>query len=379
MYVGSGQPFEAVFGSGQSGLVGTVAVAIEDNDGNVVIGPTTANITEIVIAAVPTGVYSWNAPAAPGPLGQYTIIWSPDGTWDDDTNSSPDELVVVDSTAIPLPPIPPPADGGLVPGPCTAWLTGEEVAACCNVQTSDGAIFDDVADQASQLLYQLSGRRYSGLCSAESYRPPCDSCWCGYQILSRGYVIGPWDYGYPLLLCDQCLIACQPSRVKLAGYPVREITEVKINGAIVAPTEYTLWNHRYLSALNDNVWPLAQDLTLEDTEDNTFSVSYTYGMSPPAAGVAAAGELACQLYQACAGSTTCALPTGTTRVTRQGITIEKLAFTSWGFKEGRWAGGRWQTGLPLVDAFLNAYNPSGIRRRPVFWAPGKRQYAQPLG
>jgi hypothetical protein len=247
------------------------------------------------------------------------------------------------------------------------------VAACCNVETSTGSIFDDVADQASQLLYELSGRQFSGLCAATSYRPPCDACWCGYQILSRGYVIGPWDYGYPLYLCDSCMIACAPSRVKLAGYPVREITSVKIDGDTLDPSEYVIWNHRYLTRLDNARWPMMQDLTLPDTEEGTFSISYTYGASPPLMGQAAAAELACELYKMCAGAT-CALPNGTTRVTRQGIVIEKLAFTSWAFRERSW-----RTGLPQVDAFLSAYNPGGIRRRPVFWAPGKRQYAQPTG
>jgi len=375
MYVEASQPFEATFGSGITGLVGTVEVAVEDNDGNVVIGPTTANITEIVIAAVSTGVYSWNAAAAPATLGQYTIVWSPDGTWDPETTSAPEDLVVVQQSAGPLPPIPPPSGGGLAAGPCTSWITGDEVAACCSVETSSGALFDDVADQASQLLWELSGRIYSGLCSAEGYRPPCDSCFCGYQILSRGYVIGPWDYGYPLYLCDQCMISCSPSRIKLAGYPVREITEVKIDGDVVPADEYTLWNYRYLTRLDDQRWPVAQDLTQPDTEDHTFSISYTYGAPPPLTAVAAAAELACQLYQMCAGNAdACTLPTGTTRVTRQGIVIEKLAFTSWAFRNGEW-----RTGLPAVDTFLGAYNPNGLKRRPIFWAPGKRQYAQPFG
>ena len=258
-------------------------------------------------------------------------------------------------------------------GVCTPWITGDDVAACCNVETSSGAIFDTVAEEASDLLFEFSGRQFAGECGPRTVRPECDQCFCGWQILSRGYVIGPWDYGYPLYLCDSCMIACSPSRVKLAGYPVREITEVKINGDVVATDEYTLWNQRYLTRLNDHRWPVAQDLTLPDTEDNTFSISYTYGADAPSAGVSAAAQLACELYKQCAGET-CALPTGTTRVTRQGIVIERLAFTSWAFRDGSW-----RTGLPLVDAFLQAYNPAGIKRRPVVWAPGKRQYAQPFG
>lgn len=373
MYVGAGQPFEATFGAGISGLVGTVQVAVEDNDGNVVIGPTAADITEIVIAATPTGVYAWNCAAAPAVLGQYTIVWSQDGLWDPINTSAPEDLVVVNQAVGPLPPIPPPAEGGLTPGPCTAWTTGEDVAACCSVETSSGAIFDDAADAASQLLFELSGRQFSGQCGPRTVRPGCDGCWCGYQILSRGYVIGPWDYGYPLYLCDTCLLACDPSAVKLAGYPIREITGVKINGDTVPVDDYTLMNNRYLVRLDGQRWPAMQNLTDPDTEDNTFSISYTYGMSPPALGMMAAAQLGCELYKACSGDT-CALPNGTTRVIQQGIVIEKLAFTNWAFRDRSW-----RTGLPLVDAFLSAYNPAGIKRRPVFWAPGRHQYAQSYG
>jgi hypothetical protein len=371
--VGAGQPFEAVFGPSDAGLVGTIEVAVQDGAGNTVIGPTTANIAEEVVSAVPTGEYTWSAPAAPGTIGQYVIVWSPDGTWNPDTNSSPDELVVITATPGPPPPIPPPAEGGLVGGPCTAWVTGDDVAACCSVETSSGALFDDVAEQASALLYPLSGRQFSGLCGPRTVRPSCDPCWCGYQILSRGYVIGPWDYGYPLYLCDSCLVACSPSAVKLAGYPVREITQVKINGDVVAADEYTLLNNRYLVRLNDERWPMAQDLTLPDTDDHTFSISYTYGAGIPMMAAQAATQLACELYKQCAGEQ-CVLPAGTTRVIQQNVVVEKLAFTQWAFQNGRW-----QTGLTMVDMFLNSVNPSGLSRRPTFWAPGKHQYAQSYG
>ena len=91
--------------------------------------------------------------------------------------------------------------------------------------------------------------------------------------------------------------------------------------------------------------------------------------------MSAAAQLACEIYKACNG-VDCALPLGTTRITRQGVTIERLSFTSWAFQSGVGQVGGWRTGLPLVDAFLQAYNPAGLKRRPVFWSPGKRQYAQ---
>ena len=370
--VGAGQPFEAYFGPSDSGLVGTVEVVVQDGAGNSVIGPTTANISEEIVDAVGTGSYTWSAPAAPGTLGQYSILWSPDGTWSEDTNSAPDELVVIAASPAPPQPIPPPSEGGITTGPCTAWVTGDDVAACCTVESSSGALFDDAADQASQVLFELSGRQFAGLCE-RTVRPPCDSCWCGYQILSRGYVIGPWDYGYPLYLCDTCLISCNPSAVKLAGYPVREITQVKIDGDVVAADEYNLMNYRYLVRRDNMRWPVAQDLTQPDTEDSTFSITYTFGASPPLLGIQAAAQLGCELYNACTGGE-CALPAGTTRVIQQNVVVEKLAFTQWAYQ-----GRRWQTGLPLVDMFLNAYNPAGLNRRPTFWSPGKRQYAQQWG
>jgi hypothetical protein len=339
------------------GLTGVLGVTIEDADGNEVLPRTTSNILQLsCVDNIATYSYTGVYPGDPD-LSPYLI------TWDDTQNLATEEILVV---AGPVPSNP--------TGPCSNWVTGEEVAACCSVETSSGALFDQAAAEASALLFELSGRQFSGYCGPRTVRPPCDSCWCGYQILSRGYVIGPWDYGYPLYLCDSCLIACSPSRVKLAGYPVRAITQVLINGDVVSPTEYTIWNSRYLTRLNDERWPVAQDLTREDSEDSTFSVTYTYGADPPALAVSAAAQLGCELYKACGGDSDCVLPQGTTRVTRQGIVIEKLAFTSWAFRDQSW-----RTGLPLVDAFLSAYNPAGIKRRPTFWAPGKNQYAQTFG
>jgi hypothetical protein len=261
--------------------------------------------------------------------------------------------------------------------PCTPWVTAEDVMECCSVETTDETIFESAALQASELLFNISGRLFPGECGPKTVRPPCLSCSCGYQVLSRGYVIGPWDWGgYPLWgMCDICLVSCAPSLVKLSGYPVRFITEVLIDGDVVDPADYRIFKQRYAMRLDDGRWPIRQDLTLADTEDGTFSISYTYGADPPEMGVAAAAQLGCELYKACGDAgANCALPTGVTRITRQGITVDRLAFTSWAFREGRW-----QTGLSLVDAFLAMTNPAGIIRRPTIYAPGKRQYAQRWG
>lgn len=86
------QPFETFLESGETGLTGTISVKVVDNDGGTPLGPTTANIAEVGSS----GVYVWNAPAAPT-LGQYTVLWSTDGSYDADTTSA-EELVVVAAT-----------------------------------------------------------------------------------------------------------------------------------------------------------------------------------------------------------------------------------------------------------------------------------------
>ena len=256
------------------------------------------------------------------------------------------------------------------------------------MESSSGALFDLAAEQASALLFELSGRHYPGECGPKTVRPPCHGCSCGYQVLSRGYVVGPWNYdgGAYASLLRLLHGGLRP----LAGEAVGLPGQGDLRGARSTGWSWTTActrsaRRRYVTRLDDGHWPYGQNLTLADTEEGTFSISYTYGADPPELGMAAAAQLGCEIYKACPGAEStgdCALPAGVTRVTRQGITIEKLAFTTWAFtgtvpRAGRAAG--WNTGLPLVDAFLNTYNSSGLMRRPTFWAPGHRQYAQEVG
>ena len=178
-------------------------------------------------------------------------------------------------------------------------------------------------------------------------------------------------------LCDYCLVSCSPSRMKLSGYPVREIEEVLIDGDVVDPSQYTLWKRRYVTRLDGGHWPYQQNLTLPDTDDGTFSITYTYGADPPDIGMAAAAQLGCEIYRACetgsAGrSATCRLasPASPARGSPSRSRRSPPGATS-GRTARLWQTGGWKTGLPLVDAFLNAYNQAGIMRRPTFWSPGK--------
>ena len=376
IYVAASQPFEAVFESGQTGLAGVVEVAVVDNDGVVVLGPTTVDISENLVSGSPTGIYTWNAPAAPGTPEQYTIVWSEDGSFDPDLVTVED-LVVTAAAGESLPPIPAPVGGGVSHGPCTAWTTADDLALVCDVSVlgTDLSSLDEYASAASELLFELSGRLFPGLCQ-KTVRPCGNRDLCGIQMLSRGYVIG-WEGSY----WHNHTCECRPlDQIKLSGYPVREIIEVKIDGDVVNPDTYQLHDRRYLTRVRDPLdpdvtlmWPACQIVDLPDTEDGTFSVTYTYGQNAPLLAQLAARELACELFNADLTGE-CALPSGTTRVIRQGVVIERMMFAAWGLQQGIW-----RTGLTRVDAFLNAYNGGRLRRRPSTYSPDGLKYARPAG
>lgn len=241
---------------------------------------------------------------------------------------------------------------GPLPGPCTPWITAADVAALCDAleHSGDPSVYDEAALSAAQILYELSGRQFSGLCGPVTVRPckPQGSC----------------------LPSDPCG-CCRVSRVALAGV-VREVSEVLIDGVAIDAAEYRVDGRKWLVRLADadgnrQRWPACQRLDRADTEDDTFAVTYTYGVDVPQAGLDAAVELACNLAAAGAGGE-CALPAGVVRVTRQGITVDLERFLEKGV-----------TGLRLVDAFLQAYNPAGLRRRAAVWSPDVPGYAQRVG
>jgi hypothetical protein len=277
---------------------------------------------------------------------------------------------------------------------CTPWIDGTEVAECCEVEgASDPTIFDAVAELASELLYQYSLRLFPGICE-RTVRPCATGCGCPWQILSRGHIV--WNpnfldplygWGYGWWSCNGDVCGCRPlSRTLLAGY-VQEIVEVLIDGAVVDPATYRVDRNRWLVRVRENAddetwehWPGCQNMDLPETEPGTLAVTYTYGRDVPESGKFAAKQLACQLYKQCV-SEACSLPQDTVRVLRQGLVVEKPAFIGWAFeKGGRSIPRGWKTNIPGVDAFLNAYNPTGLVRLPMFWSPTRElQFAQAVG
>jgi hypothetical protein len=367
--------FEASYGAGTAGLVGTVEVAIMDQDGATVFGPTSAGIIENIVDGVPTGVYTAEL-TAPVPLGQYGVIWSNDGLWDAVNVSPADQLIV--TIGGPATPILPDGPGANLDGPCSLWATEDDIAACCTVEGTDLSILTQYAVAASQVMYAISGKRYAGLCGPVTARPCRTGCGCWpFQRLSSGYnsheltiwTGSVWGLSGPGW-SSTCGCGCVPE-VVLSGVPVAEIGEVKINGSVVDPTTYELRDYRKLVRTDGGFWPSCQNIALPDTEAGTWSVTYTYGEGPPVVGQLAAAALACEMYTACSdGAGECQLPSQATRIIRQGITIENLQPLAMMLVGG-------STGIVAIDAFIASLGP--LVRRPAFLVPGQQRYARITG
>lgn len=285
-------------------------------------------------------------------------------------------------------------------GPCDPWITGEDLADFCGLTDigSDTALLDEFALATSEILFGLSGRQFNGEC--RSIVRPCrvgSTCWDGWGGAGWPFIgnlgwswgwngtYGAWSFGW--YSGGDLVCGCRPlSSVKLAGYPVTSIVEILIDGVALDPfygdgsPTYRLDGYRDLVRLDDPAdpdvqkrWPSCQNLALPTTEEGTWSVEYTYGQSVPESGILAAKALGCQLWKSVRGEN-CSIPAGATKVTRQGITVDRALFLTWSRKDGSWA-----TGIPLVDGFLQTFNPIGQRRRPSVWSPDVQQFPRHTG
>lgn len=244
-------------------------------------------------------------------------------------------------------------------GTCTPWATEADICSPCDDYQIDQAVLDDKLQVASDLLFELSARRFAGSCSdtVRPCGPRCETVDLAGRRRSGGCGCGS---------AGRC--GCtRLSQVTLGVYPVTEVTEVKVDGVVLDPARYRVDDYRWLVRLADADgsnpgWPTCQRMDLADTEDDTWSVTVTYGVEPPAAGVAAAAALGCQLALACQPETVgeCRLPRGVTSIARQGVDVTLLSPAT--VEEMKSA-------LPEVALFLDAYNPGGVRRRAVLASP----------
>lgn len=192
----------------------------------------------------------------------------------------------------------------------------------------------DAAKTASYILWNLSGRKFSGP-----------------RIVTERYsTINSETLAQPELIAGRVVNApSDRARLRLRGLPVHEVKSVRTaDGTIVNPDDYYLVEHSTL------IFPTRY-------LDDTLEVTYFYGSVPPTAGRRAARHLAEQLLLAWRGSDDCTLPARVTSISREGVSFTLL--DSQDFLADL------RTGLYTVDLFLKTVNSAGARAPAKVFSP----------
>lgn len=257
-------------------------------------------------------------------------------------------------------------------GPCFPWTTDNAVKAAV-------AGIDPLTDltewieAASEVLYNLTGRQFKGLCRA-TIRPGHESCscggscaahawgwplWGGFGFYGSGWYGGysPWLGGVQEGPVNTLLCA---SEIDL-GHEARSVESIKIDGVEIDPTTWRLDPlGKLVRQPNASgiplTWPCCQRVDLPSGQPGTFEIRYVYGVDPPASVVMAVNVLAGQLWLATNGSGQCKLPTHVQTMTRQGVTATFVTDVTVILDRGF-------TGISTIDLVIQAFNPNHVTRR----------------
>lgn len=234
------------------------------------------------------------------------------------------------------------------------WITPEELG----TTYSDTEFAYEACKTASNLLWALSGRKYSGVTTVTER----------YVCAQRSYRLGASSRTYnPVLLdgdvynipteefddfSDIVSDGMSPnSRIKLRGRPVTKVHTIRDRaGNVVDPSAYYLVDHSTIQAAAGVPW----------TPCN-IEVTYSYGSYVPTAGKMAARTLAIEFCKLWNGDDDCALPQRITSITRQGVSYTLL--DNQDFID------ELKTGLYAVDLFLRSVNPDKARAKARVFSP----------
>lgn len=234
------------------------------------------------------------------------------------------------------------------------WITPEELGT-----TFEETEFSyEACKAASNLLWALSGRKYSGVttvteryvCATLSYRyGPSVRNHKAELVLGDIYNIPYTDMdSYTAVTTDGL---SPQSRLRLRGRPVQRIHQIRNrSGVVVNPSSYYLVDHSTIQATTGSKW------TPCDIE-----VTYTYGIEPPTLGKMAARTLALEFCKLWNGDDDCILPQRVTSIARQGVSYTLI--DSQEFIDDL------RTGLYAVDLFLKSVNPDRARAKARVFTP----------
>lgn len=228
-------------------------------------------------------------------------------------------------------------------GPCEPWTSWDAVAACGPASLSDVSPSqrEYAVDVASEILYNLSGRVYPGICTVT--RSLCLSCrtclpaTCGCEPVNGYYV----DLGI--------------------AAPVWGAWDVIADGVTLPASAYTVHDRRYLVRTDGELWPVTGNGQTSLMDPNTFRATWAYGRKVPVGGQQAAQLFVTEIAKLCVGDASCQIPQRVTNVNREGMSFTILDSMKM-IEEGR-------TGIALIDLWLVS-DKVGRKSKPRIFAPG---------
>lgn len=252
---------------------------------------------------------------------------------------------------------------------CSPWADSGDVVAVYPDYAGDTGILDEACVLASDILFELTGRRWPGKCH-DTIRPTAQ--WRSYDGPPRWWPTngdrGAWGW----CSCNrgrETGCASLPE-IKLNAMVDRNSIVVTLNGEDF--TDFKLHDGRYLVRTDGDSWPCCQDLRLDSTADNTWQVDYDHGANPPPGGHVSARfygyQLALSMDPAAVNAGKCLLPKRVTQITRQGITatvLDPMTFIQDGM-----------VGLALVDQWVASLRIGQARRHATVIVPGRHRRAR---
>jgi hypothetical protein len=248
-------------------------------------------------------------------------------------------------------------------GPCEPWPV---VWSTCErlVDLGSPTATGRAVEAATHVLWAKTGRQF-GLCTT-TLRPCRRECYD--LVLPVGWTEWPGPYtaepAWPALVgglwfnvaCGACQGPCSCAAVSEVILPgtVHHVDQVKLDGAVLPASAYRVDNNKLLVRTDGGTWPWCNDLSADDDQPGTWSVTAAYGQDPPLLASLAVGELACQFLRAFAGED-CQLPRSLTSLVRQGVSIE-LPDPAEVAKAGR-------LGLYQCDLLIETTNPGRLPGR----------------
>lgn len=210
------------------------------------------------------------------------------------------------------------------------YLTPEEFINSCKLASSfdsdDDAVLDAVED-ASLIVYYLTGRQFDGITEATVY-PDC-----------QGSV----------------------SRLNLGLWPITKIVSVTEFGEAKDVDEYHVDEYRYIVKNDCSVF---RTCTCQDCE-NPLIVTVEYGMEVPRLVRRATKALACALFADANECEDCSIPDNVRNITRQGVSYEIEDIPSL-IRDG-------STGIYALDLAVKVLNPTAMQSPTILWTPDMRR------